>query len=136
MRFVNDDPPPMNERQSPREMRDAVNEVLQRRGAGVHIRGVEFTRQGNIAITPQDSDMTTRMLHHTHAIQEVLADGRYLEEVVFEEDKVGERFVVGGIPSGISGPGWSEHRSGAGENRAVIPRGGQEGTHGETAMLR
>jgi hypothetical protein len=98
MRFVNDDPPAMDERRSPREMRDMINEALHRRGAGGFIQGVEFTRRGNIAITPQDAITTTQILRHAHVVQEVLAPGRDPEEVVFEEDEVWERVVVGGIP--------------------------------------
>jgi hypothetical protein len=80
-------------------MRDEVNEVLRRRDAGVRVQGVEFTRRGNIAITPQGSGTTAQILRHAHVIQEALACGRDPEEVAFEEDDVWQRFVVGGIPA-------------------------------------
>ena len=117
MRFVNDDPPAVAERQSPRKMRDALNEVLQRREAGVGVQGVEYTRRGHIAITPQGLGTTAQLLRHAHVLQEALAFGREPEEVAFEEDDMWDRFVVGGIPTEEVQRIWDD---GVDENRVQI----------------
>jgi hypothetical protein len=94
MRFTSDCPA-VSERMTPRNLRDAVNEVLL--PARIQISGAEFTRAGHIALTPHTPCTTHQLLHHSDAFGPVIAHGRLMEEIVFEHDKAWYSVVIGGI---------------------------------------
>jgi hypothetical protein len=93
MRFTGQHPKD-SERMSSFDMRMAVNEALS--FARIQIIGAEFTRAGNIALTPHPPCTTNQLLTHRDIFGPAIAHDRD-EEIVFEHDRAWYNVVVGGI---------------------------------------
>jgi hypothetical protein len=97
MRFIGPTRHPAeNERMTSYDMRNAVNEALSH--AKIEIIGAEYTRAGNIALTPHPSCTTDQLLKHCDIIGPPIAHGcSTTDEIVFEHDRIWYNVVVGGI---------------------------------------
>jgi hypothetical protein len=83
MRFAGD-PPDIAQRMSPLEMRDRINRALAHTKA--RVRGVTFTRAGNIAIIPLAPSTAAEIARYHDTFEGHVAHGRPTDSLVFEMD--------------------------------------------------
>jgi hypothetical protein len=95
MRFIGGSRPAENERMTPHDLRDAVNKELSH--ARIHIIGAEYTRTGNIALTPHPPCTTDQLLKHSDIFGPSIAHGHSTDEIVFDHDRTWYNAVVEGI---------------------------------------
>jgi hypothetical protein len=94
--------PERRSRMDPRIMRDKVNRVLAH--TRTRVGGVQFTRAGNIVITPVAPSTVEELLQHTDAVKECLAHGQSSNTLVVETDAAWPSVVVKNVrmPKGES----------------------------------
>jgi hypothetical protein len=83
VRFMGE-PPDACSRLSPQSMRDRINGELA--STGIKVSGVQFTRAGNIAVTPMAPWSVTDLLPFATVIGSCVAHGQQMQTVVIETD--------------------------------------------------
>lgn len=94
MRFTSGHPA-ADERMTPLDLKYAVNEELS--NARIQIIGAEYTRAGNIALTPCPPCTTDQLLNHCDTFGPAIAHGQSMDDIIFEHDRAWFNLVVGGI---------------------------------------
>jgi hypothetical protein len=91
VQFTSGAPKP-NERRSPTDLRDSVNEAL----IDTHIQvvGVQFTRAGHIAITPRLPCTTDMLLQHSDIFGPCVAHKKPFDDLAFEHNRSWYSLVV------------------------------------------
>jgi hypothetical protein len=85
----------------PWEMRDSINEGLHRQGMAARVCGAEYTKRGQIAITPgADTTISQVMEVVPRVLGEILrrGEGGDIAKVAVETDTRWRRYVITGIP--------------------------------------
>ena len=103
VRFT-DAAPDNNNRLDPTVMRDNINKKLI--NTNTKVSGAQFTKAGNVAITPLAPCTAADMLRHADIIGECVAHGRQHDSLIVESDDPWPSVVVRGVQIPRGGNIW------------------------------
>jgi hypothetical protein len=101
IRFTKGKGPVLMDRTEPWDMRDMANDCLRRHGLAARVRGAEYTKQGQIVITPGADTTVSQLMEVTPVfLEEILRreEGGDRAEVAIESDTKWKWYVLTGIP--------------------------------------